>query len=92
MVGADLDAVERKAYYDAENLAVDLINGDFYKYAHHVAATAKGALEPHELSRAFVRYKHLDYYDETLFTRAYEWLKECNMADGSTEHEWLVVG
>jgi NitT/TauT family transport system substrate-binding protein len=91
VVGADLDAEQRKAYYDAENLAVDLINGDFYKYAHHVAATAKGALEPHELSRAFVRYKHVDYYDETLFTRAYEWLKERAMADGSTEHERLVV-
>ena len=36
---------------------------DFYKYAHHVTASAKGALEPHELLRAFVRYKHVDYYD-----------------------------
>jgi len=36
---------ERKAYYDAENEAVDRINADFYKYAHHVAAHAKGALQ-----------------------------------------------
>jgi NitT/TauT family transport system substrate-binding protein len=92
VVTADLDADERKAYYDAENKAVDLINADFYKYAHHVTAHAKGALEPHELSRAFVRYKHVDYYDETLFTRAYEWLKDRGMADGTTEHENLVVG
>jgi len=42
VVAADLTAEERKAYYDAENQAVDLINGDFYKYAHHVAAAAKG--------------------------------------------------
>ena len=92
VVAADLDADERKAYYDVENKAVDLINGDFYKYAHHVTAHAKGALQPNELSRAFVRYKHVDYYDETLFTRAYEWLKDRDMADGSTEHNNLVVG
>src|ERR1700680_3869218 len=33
VISADLSAEQRKAYYDAENLAVDLINGDFYKYA-----------------------------------------------------------
>src|SRR5258707_10319418 len=52
VVAADLTPDERKAYYDAENQAVDLINGDFYKYAHHVAAAAKGALQPRELLRA----------------------------------------
>ena len=30
--------------------------------------------------------------EATLFTRAYEWLKDRDMADGSTEHENLVVG
>ena len=53
-----------QAYYDAENEAVDRINTDFYKYAHHVAAQAKGALQPHELLRAFVHYKHIDFYGE----------------------------
>src|SRR5438445_6210837 len=75
VVAAELTPDQRKAYYDAENGAVDLINADFYKYAHHVAAHAKGALEPRELLRAFVRYKHVDYYDETLFNRAYDWMK-----------------
>ena len=59
----DLSAEQRKAYYDAENEAVDLINADFYKYAHHVTAHAKGALEPNE-AHAFVRYKHVDHYDD----------------------------
>ena len=44
VIAADLTPEQRKAYYDAENKAVDLINADFYKYAHHVAAHAKGAL------------------------------------------------
>ena len=48
VIAADLTPEQRKAYYDAENKAVDLINADFYKYAHHVAAHAKGALEPRE--------------------------------------------
>src|SRR6266849_2394008 len=59
VMGTELTPQERKAYYDAENEAVDLINADFYKYAHHVAAGAKGALQPNELLRAFVRYKHV---------------------------------
>ena len=70
VVAAELTPEQRKAYYDAENKAVDLINADFYKYAHHVTAHAKGALQPHELLRAFVHYKHVDYYDEALFNRA----------------------
>jgi NitT/TauT family transport system substrate-binding protein len=43
VVGRDLTAEQRKAYYEAENRAVDLINRDFYKYAHHITAHAKGA-------------------------------------------------
>ena len=63
VISADLTPEQRKAYYDAENQAVDRINADFYKYAHHITAHANGALQPHELLRAFVRYKHVDYYD-----------------------------
>src|SRR5262245_29808346 len=92
VVGADLTPEQRKAYYDVENDAVDLINADFYKYAHHVAAQAKGALEPHELLRAFVHYKHVDYYDQTLFTRAYDWMKAQGMTDGQSRHAALVIG
>jgi len=92
VIAPDLAPEERKAYYDAENKAVDLINADFYKYAHHVAAHAKGALEPRELLRAFVRYKHVDYYDPALFGRAYDWMKARGLSEGQSQHAALVVG
>ncbi len=92
VVAADLAPEQRKAYYDAVNAAVDLINADFYKYAHHVAAHTKGALAPNELSRAFVHYKHVDYYDPVLFRRAYDWMKDRGMTEGQSEHAALVVG
>ena len=92
VVAPELTPEQRKAYYDAENKAVDLINADFYKYAHHVAAHAKGALKPHELLRTFVHYKHVDYYDPALFGRAYDWMKARGMTEGQSEHAALVVG
>jgi len=92
VVAAELTPEQRKAYYDAENAAVDLINADFYKYAHHVASHAKGALAPNELLRAFVHYKHVDYYDPELFTRAYDWMKARGMTEGQSQHGALVVG
>jgi NitT/TauT family transport system substrate-binding protein len=92
VVAADLTPEQRKSYYDAENLAVDRINADFYKYAHHVTAHAKGALAPNELLRAFVHYKHVDYYDAELFNRAYEWMKARGMSEGQSQHAALVVG
>jgi len=92
VVAAELTPEQRKHYYDAENLAVDRINADFYHYAHHVTAHAKGALEPRELLRAFVHYKHVDYYDAALFDRAYEWMKARGMTEGQSRHGALVVG
>lgn len=92
VIAPELTTKQRTAYYDAENEAVDLINADFYKYAHHVTAHAKGALQPHELLRAFVHYKHVDYYDVTTFTRAYDWMKARGMSDGQSQHAALVVG
>src|SRR5262249_26773129 len=91
VVAAELTNEQRKSYYDAENEAVDLINSDFYKYAHHVAAAAKGALKPEELLRAFVRYKHVDYYDETLFNRTYDWMKAQGMTEGQSQHAALTA-
>ena len=92
VISPGLTPEQRKAYYDAENRAVDLINGDFYKYAHHITAHAKDALKPTELLRAFVHYKHVDYYDTTLFNRAYDWMKARGLSDGQSEHAALVVG
>ncbi len=91
VVAPNLTEAQRHAFYDAENQAVDLINADFYKYAHHVTAHAKGALKPNELLRAFVRYKHVDYYDLTLFSRAYDWMKARGLTEGQSEHSRLVV-
>jgi NitT/TauT family transport system substrate-binding protein len=91
VISPDLTPEQRKTYYDTENKAVDLINADFYKYAHHVAAHAKGALKPNELLRAFVRYKHVDYYDVTLFDRTYEWMTVRGMATGQSVHGTMVV-
>jgi NitT/TauT family transport system substrate-binding protein len=91
VISPDLTPQQRKAYYDAENAAVDLINADFYKYAHHVAAHTKGALKPNELLRAFIRYKHVDYYDVSLFERTYDWMKAHGMTEGQSEHGRLVV-
>jgi NitT/TauT family transport system substrate-binding protein len=90
VVAADLTPEQRKAYYDAVNAAVDLINDDFYKHAHHVAAATKGALAPHELQRTFVRYKHVDYYDATAFGRTYDWMKAHGMTEGHSQHAALV--
>lgn len=92
VVAADLTPEQRQAYYDAENRAVDLINADFYKYAHLVTAHAKGALEPRELLRCFFRYKHVDYYDAELFDRAYQWMRARGMTEGQSQHSALVVG
>jgi NitT/TauT family transport system substrate-binding protein len=92
VIAAELTPQERKAYYDAENAAVDRINADFYRYAHHVTAHAKGALQPQELLRAFVRYKHVDYYDPTRFAQAYDWMKARGLSEGESEHAALVVG
>ena len=92
VISPELTAEQRKTYYDAENEAVDLINRDFYKYAHHIAAHAKGALQPNELLKAFVHYKHVDYYDVTLFSRAYDWMKARGLSEGQSQHAALVVG
>jgi NitT/TauT family transport system substrate-binding protein len=92
VISPRLTAEQRTAYYDAENAAVDRINADFYKYAHHVTAHAGGALQPHELLRAFVRYKHVDYYDPVLFARTYEWMKSRGLTEGGSDHASLIVG
>ncbi|HLI21881.1 MAG TPA: hypothetical protein VKV32_12225 [Stellaceae bacterium] len=91
VVAPTLTPAERRAYYAAENEAVDLINRDFHRYAHHVTAAAAGALAPHELLRAFVRYKHVDSYDADLFGRTYDWMKSWGFTAGASEHGGLVA-
>ena len=35
---------------------------------------------------------HVDFYDEILFNRAYEWMKARGMTEGQSQHGALVVG
>jgi len=90
VIGPNLTDEQREQYYEAENKAVDMINADFYKYAHHLTDRTKGALEPTELLRAFVHYKHVDQYDEVLFNRAYDWMKDRDFTDGRSQHGKIV--
>jgi NitT/TauT family transport system substrate-binding protein len=91
VIAPSLTPEQRQAYYEAENQAVDLINADFSRYAHHIVAAAAGALKQEELLRVFFRYKHVDYYDAELFGRTYEWMKSWDLTPGQSEHAALVV-
>ena len=91
VISSSLTPEQRRAYYEAENQAVDRINADFGRYAHHIVDAAGGALKPEELLRVFFRYKHVDYYEPELFGRAYEWMKSRNLTPGQSEHAGLVV-
>jgi hypothetical protein len=67
VISPDLTAEQRKAYYEAENAAVDLINGRFLQICAPCYRARQRGARARELLRAFVRYKHVDYYDPALF-------------------------
>ena len=91
LIAPSLTPEQRRAYYEAENAAVDRINQSFDRYAHYIVEPTAGALEPAELWRVFFRYKHVDYYDAELFGRTYEWMKSWNLTSGRSGHAALVV-
>ena len=91
VISTDLTTEQRNAYYDAENEAVDRINADFYKYAHHVSAQTNGALQPHELLTAFVHYKHVDPYDPVLLSQTHDWMKARGLTEGGSDHGAVVA-
>ena len=73
--------------------SIDLRNGRCVRLLKgNFDAETRYDLEPHELLRAFVRYKHVDYYDPTRFSQAYDWMKERGLTEGQSEHGRLVVG
>jgi hypothetical protein len=39
-----------------------------------------------------VRYKHVYYYDVTLFSRTYDWMAAHGFSTGESVHGTLVVG
>lgn len=91
VVTSDLKPEDREAYFGAIDKAVDLINRDFRKYAHYVTAETKGALKPEQLDDRFVRYTHVERYEEKKFDPAYNWMKQHGFTTGANSHETLVV-
>ena len=51
VLSPDLTADQREAYFVALDEAVDLINADFGRYAHHLSSITDGGLQPEELAR-----------------------------------------
>ncbi len=92
VISTSLTPEQRKAFYDAENVAVDRINANFAKYAPKIVEATEGALKPAELARHFVRYKHVDYYDPNLFGSTYDWMKSWGLTEGKSGHNALVGG
>jgi NitT/TauT family transport system substrate-binding protein len=92
MISNNLTAEQRRAFLDAENVAVDLINKDFYKYAApHIVSAARGEMKPNELLRAFVHYKHVDFYDPAKFGQTYDFLKKWGLTQGLNQHDAFVA-
>lgn len=91
VVSPILDATQREAYFGAIDQAVDLINTDFRRYSHYIAAGTNGALKPEELDDRFVRYSHVERYAPEKFEPAYTWMKQHGFSAGANTHDALVV-
>jgi len=91
VVAPELKAEHRDAYFSAIDKAVDLINGNFGKYAHYVTAGTKGALKPEQLDNRFVRYTHVERYAAEKLKPAYDWMKQHGFTAGANSHQELVV-
>lgn len=91
IVAPDLSPKDRERYFDALDAAVDLINADFARYAHHITSVTNGALQPHELDARFVRYAHVQRYAPELFEPAYTWMKSRGFTHGANSHGTLVI-
>ena len=92
MISNNLTSEQRRAFLDAENEAVDLINKDFYKVAApHIVSAARGLMKPQELLRAFVHYKKVDFYDPAKFDQTYDFLKRWNLTRGMNKHDAFVA-
>lgn len=91
IISPDLTPELQTAYFDVLDAAVDLIAGDFRRYAHHITAVTEGALAPHELDDRFVRYTHVQRYAPELFEPAYAWMKQRGFTIGNNDHASLVI-
>jgi NitT/TauT family transport system substrate-binding protein len=91
IVSEHLSAGDREAFFNVLDEAVDLINADFARYAHYIAAASEGQLDARELDSRFVRYAKVQRYALELFDPAYDWMKTHGFTDGVNSHQSLVV-
>lgn len=91
VVSADLLPSQVETYFQVLDQAVDLINADFKRYAHYIAAASDGQLAAAELDNRFVRYAHAQRYSPELFDPAYSWMKERGFTGGANSHSALVL-
>ena len=91
----DQSAFQRRAavaYFGALNEAVDLINGDFGRYAHYITAITKGRLAPEELGKHFVHYIPVETYAQEKFDSTYQWMRSRVLSAGQNSHATLIAG
>ena len=86
----DLTAEQCERYLQAVNRAVDHINSDFGRYAHHIVEATKGRLAPEELSRTFLRYGHTQLYEPERFSRTHAWMESWGLSPGSIGQSMTV--
>jgi NitT/TauT family transport system substrate-binding protein len=81
----DVTAEQCHTYLQAINRAVDHINSDFGRYAHHIVEATKGRLAPEELSRNFIRYGHAQLYEPERFSRVHSWMQSWGLSPTRTD-------
>ncbi len=91
IVNPNLPEEVRRGYFAAIGEAVELINRNFGRYAHHITKAAKGRLLPEELGRQFIHYVAPEQYAQEKFDAAYDWMKSRDLSKGQNSHETLVV-
>jgi NitT/TauT family transport system substrate-binding protein len=84
-------AEQRNAYFAALNEAVERIDADFGKYAHHIVKITKGRLLPEELGRQFIHYVRAENYELEKFDQAYHWMESWKLTAGQNSHASLVT-
>jgi NitT/TauT family transport system substrate-binding protein len=87
----DVTVEQGGRYLQAVNRAVDHINSDFGRYAHHIVEATNGRLAPEELSRSFIRYGHAQFYDPERFTRTHAWMESWGLSPGRSDRAATVA-
>jgi NitT/TauT family transport system substrate-binding protein len=89
--GEDVPESAIRAYIEAIDLAVDIVNADPDRHRRYVAEAAGDALSPAQLRSDYYRYTHAQPYSEERFNDSYEWLKSWNLVRGDRSYETLVA-